>query len=148
MRIQLSVKEQRTLLNKLKKVFNQSSEQATLKTALLIQQTAKELVPVQTGTLQDSIEIETLKVGPYIQTSVFTKCYYAPYVEFGTGIRGAISNGELKYPMSSSGYNYWTQGMEAQPFLWPAYKLHEKQLKRITQLEIQTLLRSLNSCYL
>ena len=82
----------------------------------LIVEEAQRLCPVRTGALRDSIHAEdTQETGKTVVGNVVADAPYAAYVEFGTGIRGASSEGAGKGPYSPT----WP-GMEAQPFLRPA----------------------------
>lgn len=102
--------------------------------AAMIQDRARELCPVDTGVLRDSIqpdEVEELdktirgRVGPHTD--------YAAYVEFGTGIRGAESDGAGDGPYSST----WP-GMAAQPYMRPAYEEVKLKAKDIFENNIGT----------
>ena len=91
-----------SLSNKLDKVAAVSANAGILKAALRIERTAKELVPVDTGTLRNSIthvvDNNTAKVGTSIE--------YAPDVEYGTS------------------------SQKAQPFLGPALTLNRKDIEQ------------------
>jgi HK97 gp10 family phage protein len=69
-------------------------------TALLIETTAKELAPVDTGRLRSSIHVE--KPARFTR-SVETNVEYAPFLELGTRYQ------------------------RAQPFLFPAYEQHRQR---------------------
>ena len=62
---------------------------AVNETAVNIQRNAKRACPVDTGRLRSSIRMEFYSNG--LAAEVFTNVKYAPYVEFGTGMRGAAS---------------------------------------------------------
>jgi HK97 gp10 family phage protein len=81
----------------------------------LVEQEAKSLCPVDTGTLAQSISFRVDEVGASIQGTIYAAADYAGYVEFGTGQRGAGSAGAGPYPYSAT----WI-GHPAQPFLRPA----------------------------
>jgi HK97 gp10 family phage protein len=82
----------------------------------LVAEEAKALCPVgPTGDLRNSISFRVDAVGSTIQGTVYAGMFYAGYVEFGTGRRGAASAGAGPYPYKAS----WP-GMVAQPFLRPA----------------------------
>lgn len=76
---------------------------------------AQELVPVDTGELKASgkTSVEERK-GLVVGTVAFT-AKHGPYIEWGTGRRGADSPGAGPYP-----YNPNWPGMAARPFLRPA----------------------------
>lgn len=76
---------------------------------------AQALVRVDTGDLQAKIHMTVTLSGQNVTGSVIADSDHAAYVEFGTGIRGASSEGAGPYP-----YDPLWPGMVAQPFLRPA----------------------------
>lgn len=77
---------------------------------------AQAIVPVDTGELRDSIHVDSVElVGSTVQGVVSADSGHAAYVEFGTGQRGAASEGAGAGPYSPS----WP-GMPAQPYMRPA----------------------------
>ena len=78
----------------------------------LVQATAKEYCPVDTGALQDSITIDPPDGDTAITGSVAPHMFYAPFVEYGTGQRGDPS---APYPHVET----WP-GQPAQPYMRPA----------------------------
>lgn len=104
---------------------------AVNETAVNIQRNAKRACPVDTGRLRSSIRMEFYSNG--LAAEVFTNVKYAPYVEFGTGMRGAASK---KPPgMPSVDYTLSWPGMPARPFLFPAAEQErrkfEERIKKI-----------------
>jgi len=81
----------------------------------LIQATAQEYCPVDTGRLRDSITVEVEQLDTTVRGTVGPHTDYAAFVEFGTGIRGASSPGAGAGPYSPT----WP-GMVAQPYMRPA----------------------------
>lgn len=82
------------------------------------------------GLLRESIKMESKKTKDGYEGRVFTNVQYAPYVEFGTGIRG---NGSYPYKIEGLNLAYhesWA-GMEAQPFMYPALKSSEKAINKL-----------------
>lgn len=57
-----------------------------------IQKNAKYLAPVKTGALRNSIKTKSKIVQDEVEAQVYTNLEYAPYVEFGTGQKGAESS--------------------------------------------------------
>ena len=107
-----------------------------------IQANAKLLAPVKTGHLRNSIKTKSDANGDIVKAQVYTNLEYGPYVEFGTGQRGAESNIDR-----SDGVSYkadW-KGMHAQPYMAPAYlyarnnKVVEQELVKTIQKEIKKL---------
>lgn len=76
---------------------------------------ARDLAPERTGELRDSIGSTTAWEGQRVTASIEATAPHAAYVEFGTGIRGASSEGAGPGP-----YNPEWPGMVAQPYLRPA----------------------------
>lgn len=102
-------------------------EQALGKACALVEKSAKQNAPKDTGALARSItsEIDNL------QGIVFTPLEYAPYVEYGTGLF-AESSGRQDVPWSykdEKGAWHKTSGMKPQPFMRPA--LDDNQSKII-----------------
>lgn len=97
---------------------------------------AKHIVPVETGRLRNSIHMNIKKDSGEITGKVSTNLEYAPYVEFGTGIRGQQSNypGNIRKGLS---YSSKIQGQKAQPFMHPAMKQNEKRIKTLIENAIR-----------
>nr|DAQ15443.1 MAG TPA: putative tail component [Caudoviricetes sp.] len=57
-----------------------------------IQKNAKYLAPVNTGQLRNSIKTKSQTTQEGAEAQVFTNVEHAPFVEFGTGQRGAESS--------------------------------------------------------
>lgn len=93
----------------------------------IVQAEAKTLCPVDTGRLRNSISERTIQTKNETYSEVFTNLEYAPYVEFGTGIRGEMSTYN-KYMGSEITYRQDWQGHPAQPFLYPALKNNEQRI--------------------
>ncbi len=102
---------------------------------------AKLLAPVDTGNLAGSIHMDVRKHGDNIEGRVYTNVQYAPYVEFGTGMKG---NGSYPYKIAGLNLKYkndWS-GMTAQPYMYPALKHNEKYIKQLFKNGVQTELKS------
>ncbi|MBE1554803.1 HK97-gp10 family putative phage morphogenesis protein [Sporosarcina limicola] len=113
-----------------------------------VQGDAKDLAPVAAidgGQLRNSIKGETEVKSGKIIGKVSTNIYYGPYVEFGTGQRGAASPSPPKSPENVNYRQDWT-GMDAQPYLYPALKQNEDNARNIVKEhvkeEIQRVARS------
>lgn len=97
--------------------------------AMRIEQNAKGNCPVDTGRLRSDIKIRFTKEGlaAYIGTDVF----YAPFVEFGTGRRGAASNVQVPPEVT---YVYGPRpGQPARPFLFPALEAERPTFEQNTK---------------
>ena len=98
---------------------------------------AKDLTPVDTGNLRNSITHQVSEDGRevYIGTNV----EYAPYVELGTGIY-AEGGGGRPTPwvyQDAKGQWHWTCGNPAQPFLKPAVADHAQTYRNIIEDEMK-----------
>jgi hypothetical protein len=94
-------------------------QSVTKENALNVQTIAKSLCPVDTGRLRSSIR--TRSYNDWLGADIYTDVSYAPYVEFGTGERGAA----LPPPDSPGGYDLDWPGQYAQPFMYPAVHIIE-----------------------
>ena len=145
-------------IDRLKQRFNEIANME-LKTAMnkatqLVHGQAKALAPVDKGQLAGSIHMQVKDTGKELQGRVYTNVEYAPYVEFGTGITG---NGTYPYKVKglnlvyrNKGWAYYdedkgewiyTKGQEAQPYMYPALKMHEKTIKQIFKNGVHTKLK-------
>lgn len=108
-------------------------ESAMGKACALVERTAKQTAPKDTGALRNSIQSEVTKEGENVVGIVFTPLEYAPYVEFGTGL--FAENGGRQTPWiyedEKTGDTILTRGQKPQPFLRPS--LNENR-ERITQI--------------
>lgn len=93
--------------------------QAMAKACAVVQKSAREKAPSDTGALRRSIDFEVESNGT--EGVVFSNLEYAPYVEIGTGIHSSKGNGR-KTPWAYEGSHGWvtTSGNKPQPFLEPA----------------------------
>jgi HK97 gp10 family phage protein len=89
---------------------------------------AVDLCPVDTGELQQSIHASVEKY-PEPTGIVYTNKEYAPYVEFGTGRRGAATRDRTS-PEVNVAYSTHINGQEAQPFLYPALNNNRDRIMR------------------
>lgn len=104
-------------------------QQALGKACALIERSAKEKAPKDTGALRRSI---TSKVEGR-EGTVFTPLEYAPYVEYGTGLF-AESGGRKDVPwcyQDDKGEWHTTSGQKPQPFMRPALNENREEIIRI-----------------
>lgn len=98
------------------KIFEQAARLSVEQGAGIVLEEAEAIVPADTGELRESGHVETVESsGPKPSAAVVFDTPYAAYVEYGTGIRGAASEGAGEGPYSDS----WP-GMPAQPYVRPA----------------------------
>ena len=96
---------------------------------------AKDLAPVDTGNLRNSISHKVDDGEPAVYIGSNTS--YAPYVELGTG---KYTDGGRPTPwvyQDDNGNWHWTAGNPAQPFLAPAVKDHQQTYRNIIEDELQ-----------
>lgn len=99
---------------------------------------AKDLCPVDTGALRNSIthRVRTSEPAVYIGTN----CEYAPYVEFGTGCYSTTGGGTPKSRwgyMGDDGKYHVGMPMKPQPYLKPAVADHVKTYRNIIEDEMK-----------
>lgn len=91
------------------------------KSCALIERSAKEKVPVQTGELRRSITSKVENNGLEVTGTVYTPLEYAPYIEYGTGL--FAEKGGRPTPWSyqdDKGEWHTTSGQPPQPYMRPA----------------------------
>lgn len=102
------------------------------KCCALVERSAKEKVPVQTGELRRSITSKVENNGLEVTGTIYTPLEYAPYIEYGTGL--FAEKGGRPTPwcyQDDKGEWHTTSGQSPQPYMRPA--LNEN---RTTILEI------------
>lgn len=92
---------------------------AMMRAVSIVQESAQQKAPRDTGTLARSIQIDVEPDGT--EGVIYSNVEYAPYVELGTGVHAKKGNGR-KTPWRYKGAHGWatTSGSEPQPFLEPA----------------------------
>jgi HK97 gp10 family phage protein len=109
-----------------------------------IEKPAKKMAPVDTGRLRASIATQTTEQTPQetiVETG--TNVFYAPYIEFGTGIYAVGGDGR-KTPWA---YTYagkkgpqglrFTHGNKPQPFLETAMQLNQNRIEGLVSESLQ-----------
>ena len=96
---------------------------------------AKDLVPVDTGRLRNSISHKVDDGEPAVYIGSNTS--YAPYVELATGIYAEGGRPTPWVYQDENGNWHWTRGNKAQPFLKPAVADHAKEYKSIIKTELE-----------
>lgn len=123
-------------------IANINVAKAVKKATTFVQGQAKELAPFDTGRLKGSIRMKVDVKDSNVIGKVYTNLEYAPYLEFGTGIRGDGS-----YPYSPDGLNLtykkdW-KGMKALPYMYPALKGAKNYVKTMINEEIKLSIKSI-----
>ena len=118
------------IIEKLEGLIDESKLEQTLgKACALVERSAKQKAPKDTGELRRSI---TSKVEGN-EGVVFTPLEYAPYVEYGTGLF-AEGGGRKNVPWTyqdDKGEWHSTSGQHPQPFMRPALNENREQIFRI-----------------
>lgn len=133
-----------SLLKRLNNIAEMDLKDKMVQATKLVHAQAKALAPVDTGNLAGSIRMEVKKSGKNLIGRVYTNVQYAPYVEFGTGSTGQgtypykVKGLKLSYRDTPWAYTpdggetfYRTNGQEAQPYMYPAIKQNEKNIKKL-----------------
>ena len=96
---------------------------------------AKDLAPVDTGNLRNSISHRVDDGEPAVYIGSNTS--YAAYVELGTGKYYPGGRPTPWVYRDEEGRFHWTAGNPAQPYLVPAVKDHQKTYKNIIENELK-----------
>lgn len=124
------------LILKLNKLGDESVDKALNKACLLVENAAKEKVPVNTGNLRNSITYEV----EGNEGTVGTNVEYAPYVEFGTGLFSSQGDGRTDVPwryQTADGEWHSTLGQNPQPYLQPALQENKDRIIEIFKQSIK-----------
>lgn len=118
----------------------QGSEEAIARAAEIIggmaESYAKQLCPVDTGNLRNSITHTTENNNRTVV--ICSSVTYAPFIELGTG-KYAEGGGGRQTPWSyqdSNGNWHTTSGMPPRPYLRPAIENHKDEYRHVLQTEM------------
>ena len=103
----------------------------------LVERTAKQTAPKDTGALRNSITSRVEKNSDNVKGVVYTPLEYAPYVEYGTGLfaeKGGRKD-TWKYE-DDEGHWHKTNGQKPQPFLRPALSGNRKKIVEIIERSV------------
>lgn len=118
------------VLEEIESLADTGELEATLgKACALVERSAKELAPKDTGALRRSI---TSKVEG-TEGIVYTPLEYAPYIEYGTGLF-AENGGRADVPWNykdDKGEWHSTSGIKPQPFMRPALNQNRENIIRL-----------------
>ena len=111
----------------------QKLEQTMGKACAIVERSAKQKAPKDTGALRRSITSKIEVVDDSIVGIVFTPLEYAPYVEYGTGLF-AEEGGRIDVPWNyqdDKGEWHSTSGQQPQPYMRPALEENREKIKRL-----------------
>lgn len=130
----VDIKGTDTVIQALDELGNTDGFKALMnKACALVERSAKQNAPKDTGELARSITSKVEVEGENVVGIVYTPLEYAPYVEFGTGLF-AESGGRLEVPWNyqdDEGNWHSTSGQKPQPFMRPALDENREEIKRI-----------------
>jgi HK97 gp10 family phage protein len=149
------------LKRKLDKIASISLEKPTQKAISLVQESAKSNVAVDSGELRESIYTDVQTEGERVIGTCYTNKEYAAFVEFGTGQKGQENHNGISpevpvayrqtpwwihesqidkqtaekyhwfYIDTPEGRFYQCTGQPAKPYLYPALKNNEDNIREI-----------------
>ncbi len=133
-----TIKNLDRLITKLDNISSVDVGRYVTKATTFVHGQAKMLAPADTGALRESIHHEVKSETNKVIGRVFTNVNYAPFVEFGTGVRG-----DGQYPYASEldfklVYKEDWKGMRPQPYMYPAIKGAEPYIKSLINRGVQT----------
>ena len=120
-----------SVLERLDKYKIEELEKNMNKACAMVERSAKQKAPKDTGALRRSITSKVEVAESTVTGVVYTPLEYAPYVEYGTGLF-AEDGGRMDVPwnyQNDKGEWISTSGQKPQPYLRPA--LHENREKII-----------------
>lgn len=121
-------------LNNLLAKLNEYADPAQLKQSMekccaIVEASAKEKAPKDTGALRRSISSRVEETANGVEGVVFTPLEYAPYIEYGTGL--FAEDGGRQTPWSyqdDEGNWHTTKGQRPQPYMRPALTENRDQI--------------------
>ena len=118
------------VLEEIESLADTGELEATLgKACALVERSAKELAPKDTGALRRSISSKVEGT----EGIVYTPLEYAPYIEYGTGLF-AENGGRADVPWNykdDKGEWHSTSGIKPQPFMRPALNQNRENIIRL-----------------
>ena len=122
------------LIQRLDKLADASKiEDAMGKACALVERSAKQKAPKDTGQLRNSITSKVERDASDVVGVIFTPKEYAPYVEYGTGLF-AEKGGRKDVPwvyIDDEGKGHTTSGQKPQPYMRPALNENRDKILQI-----------------
>ncbi len=104
------------------------------KSCLMVERTARQKAPKDTGALRRSIAHSVDKSGDEIKGEVYTPLEFAAYMEYGTGLFAEKGNGRKDVPWAykdDKGKWHSTSGTKPHPFMRPALQENRDKIAKI-----------------
>ena len=134
MRIDFDIENLDAVLNAIEDIGNGPKMRAALgKACALVERSAKEKAPKDTGALRRSITSKVTQENGELVGIVYTPLEYAPYVEHGTG-KFAEDGGGRQTPWTyqdDKGDFHTTRGQKPRPFMRPALNENREEIVRM-----------------
>lgn len=134
MRIEFDVTNLDVILDKLEDAIDDDTIRSAVgKACAVVERSAKEKAPKDTGALRRSITSKVEEEDGAIVGTIFTPLEYAPYVEYGTGLFAESGKGR-QTPWSyqdDEGNWHTTRGQKPQPFMRPALDENREKIVRL-----------------
>lgn len=121
--------------NEIKNAVRQAADRALERIGMQAEGYAKELCPVDTGNLRNSITHKV--VSGDNEVYIGTNNEYAVYVELGTGIYAQGGRRDPWHYQDDNGNWHRTRGAKAQPYLKPAVADHKRTFENIIEDEFR-----------
>lgn len=121
------------IVGRFEKMADTSQLEAAMgKCCALVERSAKQKAPKDTGALRNSIQSEVINDEGNIVGVVFTPLEYAPYVEFGTGLFAEEGGRKDAWAYQDDEGNWHkTSGQKPQPYLRPALNENRNKITEI-----------------
>lgn len=121
------------VLDSIQELNNQQDlSRAIAQACALVERSAKQKCPADTGELRRSITSEVNGT----EGIIYTTLEYAPYIEFGTGLFAEDGNGRHDVPwhyQDDEGNWHTTSGIKPHPFMRPALEENRQQILDLIQ---------------
>lgn len=132
--LEIKIEGLETILERFEDIADTTPIEAALqKCCALVERSAKETAPKDTGALRNSIASRIESNNEEIKGVIYTPLEYAPYVEYGTGLF-AEEGGRMDVPWNyqdDKGVWHRTNGQKPHPFMRPALADNREKIQRI-----------------
>lgn len=135
-----------------------ASRKGLQKTMTRMRDDARKNCPEDTGELRSKIHYTTKVIASHVRGELVSSAEHAIFVEMGTGPKGEAGVGsanvspQIRQRVTYNARGWFTRnekngkpvesrGMEPRPYLYPAYKAHERQVHKDVRAEIYKAIR-------